>query len=62
MEISKNENVSEDKVKKIKDPRSFTDGKKIVKIAIQEPFNKILTNAGHDDYDISFNSLLLNSF
>jgi chaperonin GroEL len=44
---------------KIKDNDDISIGKKIVKIAIQEPFNKILTNAGHDDNDISFNSFKL---
>jgi len=46
---------------KIKDNDDVSIGKKIVKIAIQEPFNKILTNAGHDDNDISFNSFKLMS-
>ena len=44
---------------KIKDNDDVSIGKKIVKIAIQEPFNKILTNAGHDPNDISFNSFKL---
>ena len=44
---------------KIKDNDDVSIGKKIVKIAIQEPFNKILTNAGHDNNDISFNSFKL---
>ena len=44
---------------KIKDNNDVSIGKKIVKIAIQEPFNKILANAGHDDNDISFNSFKL---
>ena len=44
---------------KIKDNDDISIGKKIVKIAIQEPFNKILTNAGHDNNDISFNSFKL---
>ena len=44
---------------KIKDNNDISIGKKIVKIAIQEPFNKILTNAGHDINDISFNSFKL---
>ena len=44
---------------KIKDNEDVSIGKKIVKIAIQEPFNKILTNAGHDNNDISFNSFKL---
>ena len=46
---------------KIKDNDDVSIGKKIVKIAIQEPFNKILTNAGHDNNDISFNSFKLMS-
>ena len=46
---------------KIKDNDDISIGKKIVKIAIQEPFNKILTNAGHDNNDISFNSFKLMS-
>ena len=46
---------------KIKDNNDVSIGKKIVKIAIQEPFNKILTNAGHDNNDISFNSFKLMS-
>ena len=44
---------------KIKDNDDVSIGKKIVKIAIQEPFNKILTNAGHDNNNISFNSFKL---
>ena len=46
---------------KIKDNDDVSIGKKIVKIAIQDPFNKILTNAGHDNNDISFNSFKLMS-
>ena len=44
---------------KIKDNDDISIGKKIVKTAIKEPFNKILTNAGHDINDISYNSFKL---
>ena len=44
---------------KIKDNDDVSIGKKIVKIDIKEPFNKIFTNAGHDINDISFNSFKL---